>query len=141
VPEEILNFSRHKPPVANPVAGLPPWEAAAERIRRAISRGEGILVFGDYDCDGACSVAPMLDFLSSAGAPAQRLAGFIPNRFDHEYGLTEAGLASAQRASRALKAKVGLVIAVDCGSNSLEEIRMLKRERNIDTVILDHHLV
>jgi hypothetical protein len=39
VPEEILNFSRHKPPVANPVAGLPPWEAAAERIRRAISRG------------------------------------------------------------------------------------------------------
>ena len=139
-PDEVADFGRWRPALINPVARLPEWGRAAERIRKAIDGGEGILVFGDYDCDGICSVVMTLDFLSAAGASSENLAWFIPNRFEHEYGLKKRALESALRGVGGLKRKLGLVIAVDCGTNSLDEIRKL-RQMGIDTVVFDHHLV
>jgi single-stranded-DNA-specific exonuclease len=105
--------------------------AAVERIGRALESGEPIVVSGDYDVDGITSTALLTHFLRSAGAP--RAAYFVPNRFDHGYGLTGRTVA----ALRALRP--ALVITVDNGITALGEVAELNRA-GIDTVVTDHHL-
>src|SRR5262249_17754263 len=43
-------------------------DRAVERIRRAITTGEKIVVFGDYDCDGITSCALLTRSLQLLGA-------------------------------------------------------------------------
>ena len=104
-------------------------DRAAERVARAITAGERVLVYGDYDVDGTTSTAMMLTFLKSHGVEA---SFFIPNRFDHGYGLSAAGLdvAVARGAS--------LVVALDCGITANAEADYA-RSVGLDLVVCDHH--
>ena len=104
-------------------------DAGAERLAQAIETGEGVLVYGDYDVDGTTSTALMTLFLRAHGVDAQF---FIPNRFEHGYGLCEAGI------DEAVAHGAGLIVALDCGITAVEEAAYAK-SKGLDLIICDHH--
>jgi single-stranded-DNA-specific exonuclease len=109
---------------------LPNMEAAVARILEAVDRQETVVLYGDYDVDGVTSLTLLHAFLKAYGLTAQP---FLPHRIDDGYGLNDHGL------ERCLSEfSPSLIIAVDCGTSSISQVRMLK-ERVIDTVIVDHH--
>lgn len=105
-------------------------EAAVQRISQAISQGEKILVFGDYDADGVTATALLVRFLRRCDA---RVAYAIPYRMTDGYGM---GVDFINK--RANPAGIGLIITVDCGSGSHDAISRA-RQLGIDTVVTDHH--
>lgn len=110
---------------------LPDMPAAVERIRRAIERGEHIVVYGDFDVDGITATALLVSALERLGA---QVTPYIPDRFEEGYGLNKAALESLRRAG------TDLIITVDCGIRSPEEARHA-REIGLDLIITDHHTV
>lgn len=110
---------------------LPGMTTAVERAWRAIEAGESIVLYGDYDVDGVTSVATLKRVLSAVGTSNVRC--FLPDRFDEGYGLTPSGV------ERCLaEGKPGLLIVLDCGTNSSAEIAGLQAQ-GVDVVVLDHH--
>lgn len=109
---------------------LPDMRAAVERILLAIDRKERIALYGDYDVDGVSSLALFTRVLRAFGADPKP---FLPVRMDEGYGLSTDGVA------RCLKeCAPQLLIAVDCGTCSREEIKTL-RGKNVDVLVFDHH--
>jgi single-stranded-DNA-specific exonuclease len=109
---------------------LPQISAAVVRIEAALRNNESILLFGDYDVDGVASLAVLYRTLIAYGA---RVNCFLPMRAEEGYGLSEAGVARCLS-----EYQPGLLIAVDCGTNSTAEIARLGAA-GIDVVVLDHH--
>lgn len=108
---------------------LPDMDAAVDTICRHARDGSRIVVYGDYDVDGLCSVTMLLQFLRLAGLDPSY---YVPERVAEGYGVHADVL-------RRLRAEgVGLVITADCGISSVEEAR-LAREIGLDMVITDHH--
>lgn len=105
--------------------------AAAERLARAITGHERIVVFGDYDCDGMTAAAIMTEILRALGGEVTPL---IASRFDGGYGLSNAALA------RVFAARPSVVVTCDCGSSDHERLAELGR-RGVDCIVVDHHLV
>lgn len=108
---------------------LPDMAAACDTILRFLKSGAFILIHGDYDADGVTAVSILTDFFKSIGAP---VGWYIPARLDDGYGLSKKGCAYARAAG------VGLVITVDCGVGSVEEIKWLRGE-GIEVIVTDHH--
>jgi single-stranded-DNA-specific exonuclease len=107
---------------------LADMEAAAARIAAAVTRGETVGVFGDYDVDGACSAALMVSALRGLGC---RVAYHVPDRLTEGYGPNEAAL-------RGLVAQgAGCIVCVDCGSAGGAVFSALGGL--VDVVVLDHH--
>jgi single-stranded-DNA-specific exonuclease len=105
-------------------------EDAVDRIRRAMASNERIVIIGDYDVDGVTSTALLVHSLNRFGIYPEFT---VPRRQDEGYGLSLAVI------DRALGGKpAGLVIAVDCGTNSVAEINYLKSQ-GADVIIVDHH--
>src|SRR6478752_10877170 len=105
-------------------------ERAVDRLLQAIRGGEKIMILGDYDVDGVCSTAILVCLLRRLGAQP---AYIVPRRAEEGYGLTGTSI------ERALEqGKPDLFIALDCGTNSGEEVAML-RARGVDVIIVDHH--
>ncbi len=102
---------------------------AVERVIKAISADEKILVFGDYDCDGISAISVMVRTLKKLGA---NVSYDLPDRFQDGYGL------NMNSVDKIIKEKTNLVITVDNGITCNEEVRALK-EHGIDTIITDHH--
>jgi single-stranded-DNA-specific exonuclease len=108
---------------------LKDMETAAFRIADAIMRGETIAIFGDYDVDGAASAAALARFLRWAGREA---IIHIPDRLFEGYGPNT-------EAIRALAAcGATLIVAVDCGTTSVEPLAEARR-LGVDVVVVDHH--
>ena len=107
-------------------------DAAVERIFRAADNGEHVCIYGDYDVDGVSSVTLLHTILRAYNL---RTDYFIPVRTREGYGLSEEGMANA---IAKCGGKPGLLISVDCGTSSVEEVAWLQ-EQGIDVVILDHH--
>ncbi|MCG8344571.1 MAG: DHH family phosphoesterase, partial [Chlorobiales bacterium] len=104
-------------------------EKAVDRVRKAVETGKKVLIYGDYDVDGAAGTALLYLFFQSMGAD---VAYYINDRFSEGYGLSEAGVAHA------VKLDTSLVVTVDCGIKASREIEMLAA-KGIDVVICDHH--
>ncbi|MFN3992258.1 MAG: single-stranded-DNA-specific exonuclease RecJ [Tabrizicola flagellatus] len=100
---------------------------AADRLVRAVSRGDRIAVFADYDVDGGSSAALLLTWLRAFGIEATL---YIPDRIDEGYGPNVPAMTS-------LAAAHDLILCVDCGTLSHEPVAAAK---GADVVILDHHL-
>ena len=115
-----------------PSRELPNVDAAAEVILAAVCAKRKIVIFGDYDCDGVCATAILVRTLSALGAD---VSAFLPERLSEGYGMSEASVA------RMLKENpgVGLVVTVDNGINSVENVALLK-EKGVEVVVTDHHL-
>ena len=123
--DEIEKRLQHLPPPNN----LPDIAPALARLDRALATGEPVLVYGDYDVDGATATALTVRVLRQLGA---NVDWFIPNRSAHGYGFSLAGLAALPRTP-------GLILTVDNGTSSHEAVAAA-RARGIDTLITDHHL-
>lgn len=118
------------------LAGLLPPELAAidvatERLARALDRGERILVVGDFDADGATSVALALRALRAFGHTA--VDYLVPNRFESGYGLTR------ELIDQIPEPVPELILTVDNGVASHDGVAAAA-ERGIEVVITDHHL-
>ena len=101
----------------------------AERVARAVEAGEVVAVLGDYDVDGVCGTALVVDFLRAAGG---RAAPFCPDRVLDGYGVAERGVRFAAEQG------AGLVLTVDCGASSPDALA-LAGELGMDVVVCDHH--
>ena len=109
-------------------------DAAVERLRKAVEAEEHILVFGDYDVDGTTAVALMYKFLSSvARNPENTIDYYIPDRYTEGYGVSYKGI------DYAVQTECTLIVALDCGIRSVEEVEYAK-QKGIDFIICDHHL-
>ena len=108
---------------------LTDMDRAAVRIADAIVAGATIAVFGDYDVDGATSVALFARFLRHQGRDPIL---YIPDRIFEGYG------PNAEALRKLAGAGATLVIAVDCGSTSFEALAAA-RDLGLDVVVLDHH--
>ena len=102
---------------------------AAGRVGLAMTRGEKIAVFGDYDVDGITATCLLTDFLRSHGA---NCISYIPGRLEEGYGLNP--IAIHQLHSEGVK----LIVTVDCGITAVEEAALCA-SLGIDLVITDHH--
>ena len=106
-------------------------DVAAERLGRAVTAGEPVLVVGDFDADGATGTALAVSMLRAFGAP--RVDFLVPNRFAFGYGL------SPELAHVALTREPAVVMTVDNGIASIEGVRLLQGA-GVDVVVTDHHL-
>ena len=104
-------------------------DLAAGRVGLAMTRGEKIAVFGDYDVDGITSTCLLTDFLRRHGASC---VSYIPGRLEEGYGLNPIAIRQLHREG------VKLIITVDCGITAVDEAQLCK-ELGIDLVITDHH--
>ena len=104
-------------------------EGVCERIRAAIGDGRRITVHGDFDVDGVCATALTVSTLRELGAECD---WFIPNRIEDGYGL------SAENVRRLAERGTELLITVDCGVTSVEEVALAK-ELGMEVVVTDHH--
>ena len=102
---------------------------AVDRIELALKKGEKILIYGDYDVDGTTSVAMMYNFLSRF---TDKIAYYIPDRYDEGYGISFKGIDYAQIN------KFSLIIALDCGIRAVKQVEYASNKQ-IDFVICDHH--
>ena len=102
---------------------------AAGRVGLALSRGEKMAVFGDYDVDGITATCLLTDFLRKQGADC---VSYIPGRLEEGYGLNP--IALRQLSSEGVK----LIITVDCGITAVSEAALCQ-ELGIDLIITDHH--
>ena len=109
---------------------IPGMAEAADRLELAISRGETIAVFGDFDVDGMSATCLLTLGLRDLGANAHP---FIPNRFGEGYGLSEEALARVIEGCHP-----SLVVTVDNGIAAAREVEWLL-EQGLDVVITDHH--
>jgi single-stranded-DNA-specific exonuclease len=104
--------------------------AAVERLIVALRKGERVVVLGDYDVDGVCSTAILVSLLRRLGLNPRYV---VPRRAEEGYGLTRTSI------DRALEGgKPDLFIALDCGTNSNDEVAYL-RQLGVDVIIVDHH--
>lgn len=106
-------------------------DKAVERIARALREREKVVVYGDYDVDGATSTALLCLFLREIGAD---VATYIPERLAEGYGLN----AGAMKKLAASGCR--LVITVDCGSSNRAEVEFAN-SLGMDVIVTDHHEV
>lgn len=104
-------------------------QKAVGLIHKSASNKEKVLIYGDYDVDGITSLAILKNTLDKMGVEA---IPYIPHRINEGYGLNKNCLAVCR------KEKIKLVITADCGTNSHEEIKELRRH-NIEIIVTDHH--
>jgi single-stranded-DNA-specific exonuclease len=130
--EDIEDFLRPRLKSLSDPFLLPQMEMAVVRILAALDRHERVVLFGDYDVDGVTSLALLAEMWRAYG-PATAGELFLPLRMEEGYGL------SRESVERCLdQHHPQLLIAIDCGTSSLDEIALLKK-RGVDVIVLDHH--
>jgi single-stranded-DNA-specific exonuclease len=129
--QEAARFLFLEPwPQADPLL-LPGLQPAVERLAQAVTRGETVAVFGDFDVDGITAAAVLTEALRELGATA---LPYIPDRFREGYGLNVSAIADL--AGRG----AGLLVAADCGTSSVFEVAEANR-LGMDVLVLDHHAI
>ena len=127
-PAQAQRYLACKEPLPSPFE-MTDMDLAVGRVRLALSRGEKIAVFGDYDVDGITATCLLTHFLRAQGADC---VSYIPGRLEEGYGLNP--IAIRQLAAE----NVNLIITVDCGITAVEEA-LLCKQMGIDLIITDHH--
>ena len=105
-------------------------EKAVERVHKAVSGGEKILVYGDYDVDGTTAVSLVYSFLRRL---TRNVDFYIPERYDEGYGVSYKGIDWASENN------FGLIITLDCGIKANEKVDYAA-SKGIDMIICDNHL-
>jgi single-stranded-DNA-specific exonuclease len=127
-PEDFLYFLESDPRYLHNPFLFDEMEDAVERILAAREENEKVLVFGDRDVDGITATVLMVQTLEHLGIDVRWR---VPVG-DEPYGPTRRTVAQA------VGDEITLLITVDCGISSVEEVA-LAAEEGIDTIILDHH--
>jgi single-stranded-DNA-specific exonuclease len=106
-------------------------DKAVTRILQAREKGERLAVFGDYDADGITATALLVHFLKPFFPD---ILYYIPHRVREGYGLSIPGLTILKDRG------VDLVITVDCGISSHQEIEFAAGI-GLDIIVTDHHQI
>ena len=104
-------------------------EKAVARIQKAIRDKEKIVAHGDYDADGVCGAAVLVDGLRQLGAQVE---AYLPHREREGYGVNK------ETVRQLAKNGTNLIITADCGISNQPEIE-LARELGMDVIVTDHH--
>jgi single-stranded-DNA-specific exonuclease len=104
--------------------------SAVDRIVEALNKRESLAVYGDYDVDGVCSTALIVEFLRRIGA---KVSFYIPDRRAEGYGLH-------LEAVRKLSTEADVLITTDCGITAHQELE-LAQQLGMDVIVVDHHQV
>ncbi|OSZ70554.1 single-stranded-DNA-specific exonuclease RecJ [Sphingomonas sp. IBVSS1] len=104
-------------------------DRAAERLAEALARDEMIVVYGDYDVDGATSAAVLIRYLRSCGG---KVGHYIPDRLLEGYGPSAEALVALKQAG------ADLVVTVDCGTQGFAALDAAKAA-GLDVIVVDHH--
>jgi len=111
---------------------------ARDLIKDSISEGVPIIVHGDYDADGICAVAILYKTIKEE-LGYEKVYAFIPNRFEHGYGLSEKSIeASLDKVKSNGNHGNALFITVDTGITSVEEVKQIVKAGH-KVIITDHH--
>ena len=129
-PAEALRFLRPELSQLHDPYRMAGMREAVGRIRRAIAQQEKILVYGDYDVDGATSVVLLRAVIELAGGAAEF---HVPHRIREGYGMR------ADVVERAAGSGVRLIITVDNGIRETEVVQCANA-LGVDVIITDHHL-
>lgn len=105
-------------------------QAVVELIESHIARNSKILIYGDYDVDGISATAILYKYFNSVGV---NVASYMPNRYEDGYGLTISTIDKIFE-----KDRPDLVITVDCGITTVQEIEYIKSQ-GVDVIVTDHH--
>jgi single-stranded-DNA-specific exonuclease len=117
-------------PLADPFL-MKGMRAACQRILQAVEGRERIVIYGDFDADGVTSTALLVRALQRFGAVVEP---YIPDRVDEGYGLSLAAI------ERLADRGTDLLVTVDCGVSSVDEIA-LANARGMQVIVTDHHHV
>ena len=104
-------------------------DVAAERLAAAVTGGEAICVYGDYDVDGATSAALLILLLRELGVEARH---YIPDRLLEGYGPSGEALVKLAEQGNSL------IVTVDCGAMAHEALAQAHGV-GVDVIVVDHH--
>jgi len=106
-------------------------DRAAAILVGALERKRPMVVFADYDVDGASSAAQLVRWFRAMGA---ELPIYVPDRMTEGYGPSPA-------AFRRLRSEgAELVVTVDCGAAAHDALACAG-EIGLEVVVIDHHLM
>lgn len=108
---------------------LPDMSKAVHRFNQARLKHQKVIIYGDYDIDGLCSVAMLTELLQNLEIDVE---SYIPSRYEEGYGINSEAL------DKIYKQGAKLIIAVDCGTNSTKEINHIQ-QKSVDVIVIDHH--
>ncbi len=128
-PEQAAAFLEREQSLAYSPFLMRDMDKAAARVQQALSAGEKIAVFGDYDVDGITATCILMDYLQSRGADAVH---YIPRRIEDGYGLNRDAIQGL------FDRGVRLLVTVDCGITGVEEVDFAN-SLGMDVVVTDHH--
>ncbi len=109
-------------------------ESAVEIITQAVGEKRLIVIHGDYDVDGLCATAILWETLYKQ-LGYEKILPFIPNRFEHGYGVSTESIDSLREQ---IDVKNPLLITVDCGITAKDQIAYAK-SKGFEVLVTDHH--
>jgi single-stranded-DNA-specific exonuclease len=127
---EEIYLIKNKIELKNPFYNTKDFLSACQLLEKSINNHKKILIIGDYDVDGCMATSLFVNFLKRKNA---KVNYYIPDRFNDGYG------ASKNLIIRLIKKfDPGLIIFLDCGTNSHTAVEYI-RTRKIHSLIIDHH--
>ena len=133
--EEIEEFLSPNPKKTYDPLLIPDMEAGADLILREIGNGSRIMIYGDYDADGITATALMLSVLGHLMEDRKEdLSYYIPSRFEEGYGLNRDAIKAIADEG------YDLIVTVDCGSVSVEEVKYAE-SLGMRILVTDHHTI
>ena len=127
-PEAVQAYLNPKKELLHDPMRMQGMDRAVAVIRDSISKGEEIIVFGDYDVDGVTATAILVTYLRKQGA---KVGFYIPDRHGEGYGLNKAAILQ-------IAGHAKLLITVDCGITCPDEVAYA-RELGMRVIVTDHH--
>jgi single-stranded-DNA-specific exonuclease len=101
-----------------------------ERIKKAINDNELIILYGDSDTDGVCSVIMLEEAIKLLGGKTQ---AYFPSYIKDGHGLNDNAVDYFSS-----RFTTGLIILLDCGIGNIKEVALAKK-RGFSVAIVDHH--
>ena len=106
-------------------------DRAVQILLDAMQAGRSMVVFADYDVDGATSAAQLVRWFRAMG---HDLPIYVPDRVTEGYGPSPAAFRHLREQG------ADLVITVDCGAAAYDAIAAAG-EIGLEVVVIDHHLM
>ena len=131
--EDIMEFLSPSPRRTYDPFLLKNMEEGVSLILEEAVKGSRICIYGDYDADGITSTTLMLSVLSYITDPGQT-GYYIPSRFEEGYGLNKDAIRQIYEDG------FDMIITVDCGSVSYEEVEYAQ-SLGMKILVTDHHTV
>ena len=130
-PEDISEFLSDRPKKTYDPFLLHNMEAGVDLLLKEIKAGTRICIYGDYDADGVTSVCILSNVLRML---TENFTYYIPSRFEEGYGLNKEAVKKIHEQG------AGLIITVDCGSVSFDEVEYAKK-LGMKVIVTDHHAI